>query len=208
MNDGYSICFNEWTLDNDIKNELRLLLIVSSLCAEKGYCFASNKYLADLFNEEEETISRKLKKLESKNYITIEYTKRGCEIKDRKIRLTKISIGDCEKNQSTIDKNVKEKNISINNININNKKENIKRKSFEAPTFDEIQNYIKEKNLNVDAKKFFDYFDTGNWVDAKGNQVKNWKQKLITWNSYGQVTKQETNYTKRVYTDLNQFYCN
>ena len=125
MNNGYSICFNEWALDKDIKNELGLLLIISSLTAEKGYCYASNKYLASLFETTEETISRKIKTLQDKNYITVEYEKKGCEIKARKIRLTKISIDDYQKYQSTIDKNVKENNISNKNIsNKNNSSSN------------------------------------------------------------------------------------
>ena len=73
---GYAICFNEWSLDKEIKNELGLLLIISSLCAEKGYCFASNEYLGNLFNLPKETISRKIKLLQKKNYITIEYDKK------------------------------------------------------------------------------------------------------------------------------------
>lgn len=180
MEEGYSICFNEWIFDKTIKNELGLLLIISSLSAENGYCYASNDYLSNLFKVEKETISRKLKKLEDKNYITIEYEKKGCEIVFRKIRLTKISIHDCLKNQSTIDEKVKENNISNNNIS-NKEKENIKRKKI---TIEEIEEYIKEKNLNVDAKTFYDYFNENNWIDSKGNKVKSWKQKLITWNSY------------------------
>lgn len=53
-----------------------------------------------------------------------------------------------------------------------------------TPSLEDIQNYIIEKGLNVDAKKFFDYFATGNWIDSKGNKVKNWKQKLLTWNNH------------------------
>lgn len=188
MKGGYSICLNEWALDGDIKNELRLLLIISSLCAERGYCFASNKYLADLFKEEEETISRKLRKLVDKKYITIEYTRRGAEIKDRKIRLTKISIDDCRKNQSTIDENVKENNTSINNISIN-KKEIIERKRFVPPTLEEIEKYIKEKELKVEPKQFYEYFTEMNWIDSRGNKVKNWKGKLLTWNGYKKEKK-------------------
>lgn len=52
------------------------------------------------------------------------------------------------------------------------------------PTFEDIQNYVIEKKLNVDAKQFYDYFTEGNWIDSKGNKVKNWKQKLLTWNKY------------------------
>jgi len=57
-------------------------------------------------------------------------------------------------------------------------------KREKKPTLEEIQDYIIEKELNVDAKKFFDYFETGNWIDSKGNKVKNWKQKLLTWNNH------------------------
>lgn len=117
MNNGYSICFNEWALDKGIKDELGLLLIISSLCAEKGYCFASNKYFSELFNIAEETISRKIKKLEKKEYITIEYEYRGCEVTERRIRLTKISIDDYQNCKPTIDEYVKENNISVNNNN-------------------------------------------------------------------------------------------
>lgn len=147
MNNGYSICFNEWALDKDIKNELGLLLIISSLTAEKGYCYASNKYLASLFDTTEETISRKIKTLQDKNYITIEYEKKGCEIINRKLRLTKISIDDYQKYQSTIDKNVKENNIMINNISINREiyiEEIEKWKPILTPTDYEIINKIVE----------------------------------------------------------------
>lgn len=141
--EGYSICFNEWALDNEIKNELGLLLIISSLCAEKGYCFASNEYFAKMFETTEVSISRKLKKLESKNYISIEYKKRGCEITSRNIRLTKMLIDDYQKCKPTINKNVKENNTSINNTSIN-KKEIYKERYFESDKLNKaFQDYIE-----------------------------------------------------------------
>ena len=63
-------------------------------------------------------------------------------------------------------------------------KKKSKRKTFTPPTLKEIEDYIKEKQLNVDANKFFTYFEAGSWVDSKGNKVKNWKQKLITWDNH------------------------
>lgn len=63
------------------------------------------------------------------------------------------------------------------------KKDSKNKKGFIPPTFQDIQNYCKERNSCVDAKKFFDYYVAGDWEDAKGNQVKNWKQKLLTWES-------------------------
>jgi len=185
MENGYSICFNEWALDKEIKNELGLLLIISSLTAEKGYCYASNQYLGELFNEPEHTISRKIKKLEAKGYITIEYEKRGCEITNRKIRLTKMVIDDYQKCGPTITKNVEENNISNNITSIKNiEKENIKKKKFTPPTLEEVETYIEENNLTVNAKDFVDYFEATGWVDARGQKVVSWKGKLRTWQKF------------------------
>ncbi len=189
MDEGYSICFNEWALDQDIKNELGLLLIISSLTAEKGYCYASNEYFAKLFNVEQETISRKIKKLEDKNYITIDYKKRGCHILSREIRLTKISIDDYQKYQSTIDEKVKENNISINNISIN-KKENIKRKVFKKPTIDEIQNYCDERNNSINAVAFYDFYESKDWMVGK-NKMKDWRACVRTWEQRNKVARIE-----------------
>ena len=58
-------------------------------------------------------------------------------------------------------------------------------KKFVPPTLEEIENYCKEKGYNVDTKFFYEYFTEGNWVDSKGNKVKNWKQKIITWEKRG-----------------------
>lgn len=146
MKNGYSICFNEWALDKDIKNELGLLLIISSLCAEKGYCYASNKYLAEIFDTNEITISRKIKLLESKNYISIEYEKRGCQVISRKLRLTKMLIDDYQNCKSTINKNVKENIISNNNIN-----NNIIRKNYNKK---EIENDDLENKFNTFWKEY------------------------------------------------------
>ena len=54
-------------------------------------------------------------------------------------------------------------------------------KRFVPPTLDDVTAYCVERNSPVDPIKFFEYYDAGNWKDSKGNPVKNWKQKLITW---------------------------
>ena len=156
MNEGYSICFNEWALDKDIKDELGLLLIISSLTAEKGYCYASNDYLAKIFKTNVVTISRKIKILEEKKYISIEYEKKGCLVISRKIRLTKMLITINKNVNRAINKNVKDNNTNINNTNINNKKERKKETSYDKiinsmVEDEEIKNsiyeFIKMRNL-------------------------------------------------------------
>ena len=128
---GYSICFNEWALDKTIKSELGLLLIISGLCAERGYCFASNEYFSNLFDVDEVTISRKLKKLEKKSYIKIMYSRNGYRVENREIRLTKMSPPINKNVNGSINKNVngsinKNVNGSINkNVKYNNTSNNI-----------------------------------------------------------------------------------
>jgi len=199
MNEGYSICLNEWALDKEIKNELGLLLIISGLCAKKGFCYASNEYLAKIFNETTISISRKIKKLEAKNYIKVVYKKRGFEVVAREIRLTKLLTDDYQNClpsinnfvNGSINQNVKENNTSINNININ--KRESKERKLAVPSFEEVQVYVKEKNLNVNPKTFYDYFSEGDWEDSKGNKVLNWKQKILTWNKFekAEISKED-----------------
>ena len=71
------------------------------------------------------------------------------------------------------------------------KKRRKKSKDFTPPTLEEVEAYCKSRNNNVDAKRFFDFFDSADWVDSKGNKVRNWKQKVITWESYNKEVKQD-----------------
>ena len=55
-----------------------------------------------------------------------------------------------------------------------------------APTLDEVRAYCLERKSSVDPEQFWTYFNEGGWVDAKGQPVRNWKQKLLTWEKYDQ----------------------
>ena len=84
-------------------------------------------------------------------------------------------------------------------------------KKFNPPSLDDVKKYVSEKKLSVDAKQFYDYFTEGNWVDSKGNPVKSWKQKVLTWNGYankGNPTKKTSNHEQREYDNLDFLYAN
>ena len=55
------------------------------------------------------------------------------------------------------------------------------KKRFVPPKLDDINDYIAEKGLIVNGQVFLDYFTAGDSKDSEGKPVKNWKQKLITW---------------------------
>ena len=57
-------------------------------------------------------------------------------------------------------------------------------RTFTPPTLDEVRAYCTERNSDVDPKRFFDFFTEGDWRDSRGNRVRSWKQKLITWENH------------------------
>ena len=58
------------------------------------------------------------------------------------------------------------------------------RERFTPPTLEEVRTYARQRNSSVDADKFYEYFTAGEWKDSKGNPVRNWKQKLLTWEKF------------------------
>ena len=61
-----------------------------------------------------------------------------------------------------------------------------KKKNPNPPSLEEVREYCQQRNSSVDPEQFYEYFNTGGWVDSKGNKVKNWKQKVITWEKFNQ----------------------
>lgn len=182
LRNGYGISFNEWVLDNDIKNELRLLLIISSLSANKGFCNATNTYFSELFDETEESISRKINKLIKKGYLKAEYVKTGTIVNSRLLRLIKLS--------TAVDKNVKE----INNKERNNIINNIisKESNFKKPTIEEIKQYCVERKNGISAEYFYDFYESKNWMIGK-NKMKDWKAAIRTWERNNKGISKEKN---------------
>lgn len=51
---------------------------------------------------------------------------------------------------------------------------------FKKPTIEEIQAYCNERNNNVDANMFFDFYESKGWKVGK-NSMKDWKACVRTW---------------------------
>ena len=55
-----------------------------------------------------------------------------------------------------------------------------KRKRFEKPTLSEIEQYCIERNNNINAEQFYDYYESNGWKVGK-NSMKDWKAAVRTW---------------------------
>ena len=74
-------------------------------------------------------------------------------------------------------------NINIDNTN-NNINNNISGKRFKPPTVDEVKAYCIERQNNVDAERFIDYYTANGWKVGK-NTMKDWKAAVRAWERNG-----------------------
>jgi predicted transcriptional regulator len=149
---SYAICMTIWLEDKRIKNELRLLLKISSLVAEKWYARASNDYLAKYFDVSKKTISIQLSKLQKLWYLHMSYKYRWAEIINRQIYLQNNENSGLQKCNSTDYKNVIDNSISKhNNIsnNIHSSNEEVLISSFWLSMIDIEKMFNHKKSLET-----------------------------------------------------------
>lgn len=186
-----------WCLLKATHTEREQLVGLQVVNLEKGQFIFGRKKASEELNINENTIYKYIKMLEKLEMITTNSNTKFTIVSIRNwkeyqyISNEEVTTEEQQNNnkvttkeqQNNTNKNVKnDKNVK--NVRNNNSK-------FIPPTIEEISQYVLEKRLNVSAQQFFDYFNTGDWIDSKGNKVKNWKQKILTWNKYAEPKKIE-----------------
>jgi len=51
---------------------------------------------------------------------------------------------------------------------------------FCPPTLEEVQSYVLEKGIEIDAEKFVAYYESNGWMVGR-NKMKSWKSAIVTW---------------------------
>ena len=106
--------------DNRLTSLEKLLLIqIISLCKQKGYCWATNKYFAELNNVSRTTISKSVNNIAASNYINIQYEKENLNNSKRKIELTPVLNNQIKRIKEGFDTSIKEKFKQYNKNNDN-----------------------------------------------------------------------------------------
>lgn len=70
---------------------------------------------------------------------------------------------------------------------------------FHPPSIEEVTSYCKERNNNVDAQQFIDFYTTKGWMVGK-NKMKDWKACVRTWERRD-TKPTHIKYEQRNYTD-------
>ena len=71
-----------------------------------------------------------------------------------------------------------EKDIELKKSN----EKKTKTKVFAIPTISEIKEYCKERKNNINADKFFNFYESKGWLVGK-NKMKDWKAAIRNWES-------------------------
>lgn len=91
-------------------------------------------------------------------------------------------------NQETTDKQANE-NVNVN-VNSNNKEKGKEvltqaRPRFTPPSVAEVEEYCKERANGIDAQHFCDHYTANGWKQSNGNDIKDWKAAVRTWERNG-----------------------
>jgi hypothetical protein len=96
-------------------------------------------------------------------------------------------------------KAIREDKIIKEDIREDNITEKKRVKAFSPPTLLEVQDYFFENGYTKESGlKAFNYYNTAQWKDSTGKQVKNWKQKMIAvwFKDENKIVKNERTFNK------------
>lgn len=109
LDQGYGIMPNVVLFDKDLSSTSKLVFVyISSLCAQQGYCWASNEHIASKFGISTSAVSRAIKQLSA--YLDIENPKN----ERRVIRLGINAQPVTQKRRSSLGKNASHNSIKNN----------------------------------------------------------------------------------------------
>ena len=181
---GYTVIDNTVFMDYSISYKAKGLLC-QMLSLPDGWNF-SIEGLAKLSADGRTSVANALNELQGAGYFRRERVRDGNRISGIEYVISEVKFADFQKAENLHLENLRaEKHQQLNTNKSNTKRSNTNLHTYkdQRPTLEEVRGYIEAKKLNVDADRFYNYFEAGEWLDSKGNPVRNWKQKLITWST-------------------------
>lgn len=174
-------------------NELLIYAIIYGFSQAEQQTFSGSlQYLADWTNSTRQGVMKNLKSLLDKGLIEKKDINingvKFCEYCTTELQgvYNKVYRGVQQSLTGGVQQSL-HNNINIDNTN-NNINNNISGKRFKPPTVDEVKAYCIERQNNVDAERFIDYYTANGWKVGK-NTMKDWKAAVRTWERNGYSAK-------------------
>lgn len=174
--------FAIWTylLLNASHNHYEVVFEGSKITLNPGQLITGRKSIATFFtNISESKVQRVLKTLENERQIEQQTTPRNRLITI--VNWIEYQQSEQQNEQQVNNKrttNEQQVNTTKNVKNVKNVKNNIY--IFKKPQIQEIRDYCLERKNNVDADKFYNYYESNGWKVGR-NSMKDWKAAIRTW---------------------------
>lgn len=192
--DKYTVIDNTVFLDNELSYKAKGLLC--QMLSLPDYWDFSIAGLSKLASDGRDSVASTLKELEEKRYFRREQVRDGGKFGNVEYVVSEIPFTENPltgnpnpgnppqlNTKESITKESNTKDIYTDPAPKKKTRGNLHSNPSLRPTLEEVESYVREKNLNVDPTFFYEFFSEGEWLDSKGEPVKNWKQKLITWSN-------------------------
>ena len=72
------------------------------------------------------------------------------------------------------------------------------RPRFEKPTRQEVEDYCAQRGSNIDAQRFYDYYEANGWVQGRGKPIRDWRAAVRTWEKTNITTNHGNNRDNQV----------
>ena len=181
---------------------------ITALCNERGFCWASNQYFAELYGVTKTSITKWVNALVERGYIqrSLTYKDGGGEVEYRCLTildptkekfstpLTKVNDPTKEKFSTPPKQKLTENNTDFNNTSNTTDEYREKRTRFVPPSVEEVQAYCLERNNGIDARSFVDYYAARGWMVGK-TKMKDWKAAVRTWENRRKADTPKTGFT-------------
>ena len=155
---------------------------ITALSSKEGYCFATNNYFAKLYDVTKNTISLWVSQLNKEGFISVELIKKGEQITERRIGITKI-----DDRSITKINDLSTTRINTTN-NISNRKEKFIQEVLSLETNEDISKdfilYWCELNK---SKTRMRYELENTWNTS--SRIQRWKKNISKWNTKKPASK-------------------
>lgn len=159
------ILLNANVYDHDFEN----------ITVKRGQWVTSVSKISEQLNISTRSIRTALNHLKSTNEVAIKTTPKYSIITVKNYNQYQ-KVTKCP----TINRQTDDKQVTNDRQQYKKGKERKRRKERNIPSFSEVEQFIRTENLNVDAKKFFDYYEERKWQIAD-KPIDDWKSLLKTW---------------------------
>lgn len=192
----YTIISNHHLKNKELTLKAKGLMTLMLSLPEDRWEFSISG-LTKLSKDGENAVRSALNELSEAGYFSRKIVHENGRIAGWEYTLTEFPVQDDENHQLVQDCDFQHlENQDIENmaqLNTKGNKKLIKSNSI-PPTVEDVRNYCRERNNNIDAEQFVDFYESKGWKIGN-SKMKDWRAAVRTWERRNAKPKKDTKFT-------------